>query len=406
MTTSPTTDAARAASVQQKTEELVTRARGMHDLIRAQASAGEENRRVTDEVIQAAEEAGLFDIAKPKRFGGFELPIRSFLSIHAAIAEADGSTAWVLTLSNVCAWLTSLYPDRVQQEIFGADPATRVCGVVAPNSTAVREEGGLRVSGKWAFASASHHAQWALLGVPVVDDDGVMIDHGLAAIPMSDLTIEDTWHVVGMQGTGSNTLVADEVFVPDYRIMSVSQAINGVYPTEHTDEALYRSAFVPVLAIVLAAPLAGMARGAYGIVRGSLDKGRGISYTFYEKAIDATSIQIGMAQAAEWLDSMDLHLMRAADTIDAAAAGGEYPGALERAQARMDTGHIAVLARQTLDTLLSVNGAGSFAKANPLQRIWRDVNTASRHAVVSSAMSTEVYGRELLGGESPISPLV
>ena len=151
------------------------------------------------------------------------------------------------------------------------------------------------MTGKWGFASGCMHSQWAMVGIPVVDETGDQIDQGLALVPMSDLAIEDTWFVAGMRGTASNTLVANEVFVPSHRILSVSQAIVGIYPTEHKDEALYRSAFVPVLALVLVGAQVGLARHALEIVKDSLAKGRGISYTFYDKSSLAPTSQLQVA---------------------------------------------------------------------------------------------------------------
>src|SRR5919108_2230376 len=127
---------------------------------------------------------------------------------------------------------------------------------------------------------------------------------------MSDLDIKDTWYVAGMRGTASNTLIAQEVFVPSYRILPVPPAIEGSYPTEHQDEALYRSAFVPVLALVLAAPQVGLARGALEAVMESLAKGRGISYTFYSTSSLAPTTQLQVAEAAQLIDTAFLHLMR------------------------------------------------------------------------------------------------
>ena len=95
-----------------------------------------------------------------------------------------------------------------------ADPDARICGVVAPSSSSRAVDGGLVVTGQWGFASGCLHSQWAMLGVPVVDESGEQIDQGLALIPMSDLSIKDTWYVAGMRGTGSNTLIAEDVFVP------------------------------------------------------------------------------------------------------------------------------------------------------------------------------------------------
>jgi alkylation response protein AidB-like acyl-CoA dehydrogenase len=248
------------------------------------AKATEENRRVVEENIEAIKEAGLFRLAVPRRFGGHQANFQTFLQVSAEMARGDGSTAWVSTLMNVCGWLAGLYPEQAQRDIYENDPDARICGVVAPTATSKHADGGQVVTGKWGFASGCMHSQWAMVGIPVVDETGDQIDQGLALVPMSDLAIEDTWFVAGMRGTASNTLVASEVFVPSHRILSVPQAIVGIYPTEHKDEALYRSAFVPVLALVLVGAQVGLARHALEIVKDSLAKGRGISYTFYDKS--------------------------------------------------------------------------------------------------------------------------
>ena len=229
--------------------------------------------------------------------------------MSSTLGQACGSTAWATTLINVCGWLLGVYPEQAQRDVLEADPDARICGVVAPSSTTQAVDGGLTVTGQWGFASGCLHSQWAMLGVPVVDERGEQIDQGLALIPMSDLTIKDTWYVAGMRGTGSNTLIAEDVFVPSHRILSVSKAIGGEYGTEHTDEALYRSAFVPVLSLVLVGPQLGLAKGALNDVKASLAKGKGISYTFYEKATDSGSTQINVAEAASLIDTAELHLL-------------------------------------------------------------------------------------------------
>ncbi|MDQ1181820.1 acyl-CoA dehydrogenase family protein [Rhodococcus sp. SORGH_AS_0301] len=397
----PTTDALLDPSV-----ELPRRAEELLDLLRSNASRTEADRRVAQENIDALAAAGLFKISVPKRLGGHEADFRTFLEVTSTLGRACGSTAWAATLMNVCGWLIGLYPDQAQRDVFDADPEARVCGVVAPNSTAVAVDGGLRVTGKWGFASGSLHSQWAMLGVPVVDESGTQIDQGMALIPMSELTIEDTWYVAGMRGTGSNTIVAEDVFVPAHRILSVTAAIEGSYPTEHKEEALYRSAFVPVLALVLVGPQLGLAQGALEVVKGSLAKGRGISYTFYDKSIDSGSTQINMAHAASLVDTAMLHCFRAAEDIDAAARSTDYMAFDSRARVRMDVGVVATRAREAMDLLLTVQGAGSFAEVSPLQRMWRDLETGSRHAVVNPAIAAEAYGRAMLGVTEQVTPLI
>ncbi|WP_329236806.1 acyl-CoA dehydrogenase family protein [Streptomyces sp. NBC_01460] len=398
------------ASTPQKTAAsaaaLKEAATALLPLLKDNAARTEADRRVAEENIEALADAGLFRLTVPKRFGGHEAGFRTFLEVSSELARGCGSTAWVTTLVNVCNWMVALYPERAQQEVWGENPDARVCGVLAPSATSRAVEGGLVVTGRWGFASGSLHSQWATVGIPVVDASGQQTDQGAALIPMSDLTIEDTWYVAGMRGTGSNTLVADEVFVPEHRILSVTRGVQGDYPTEHKDESLYRSALVPVLALVLAGPQVGLAQAGMDMVTTSLAKGKGISYTFYDRAADAPSTQIQLADAAQLIDTARLHLMRAADDIDTWAARGEYMPFETRARVRMDTGYVARRSREALDLLLSIQGAGSFAEANPLQRIWRDQETGSRHAVINPAIAGELYGRALLGIEEQVTPLI
>lgn len=400
------TDLPATADLTDLSVELPHRAAELAELLRSNAFRADTERRVPEENIQALADAGLFKLSVPRRFGGHQVDFGTFLKVTSTLGQACGSTAWAATLINVCGWLLGLYPDQAQREVFGADPDARICGVIAPNSTTRAVDGGLVVTGKWGFASGCLHSQWAMLGVPVVDENGTQIDQGLALIPMSELTVEDTWYVAGMRGTGSSTLVADEVFVPAHRILSVTQGIEGKYPTEHTDEELYRAAFVPVLSLVLVGPQLGLAQGALELVRGSLAKGRGISYTFYDKSTDSGSTQIDMAHAASLIDTAALHLFRAAADIDAATRSTDYLDFATRARVRMDVGVVATRAREAMDLLLSVQGAGSFAEASPLQLKWRDLETGSRHAVVNPAIAAEAYGRALLGVSEQVTPLI
>jgi 3-hydroxy-9,10-secoandrosta-1,3,5(10)-triene-9,17-dione monooxygenase len=133
---------------------------------------------------------------------------------------------------------------------------------------------------------------------------------------------------------------------------------------------------------------------------------RGIAYTAYTTQAEAPTTHLQLALAAEKIDTAHLHAYRAAADIDQAAAAGVYLDRLTRARVRMDTGYVARQCLEAIEILLSVNGAGSFAESNPLQRMWRDAETASRHAVVNPEISQELYGRELLGLPTNITPLI
>jgi alkylation response protein AidB-like acyl-CoA dehydrogenase len=327
------------------------------------------------------------------------------LDVSSAVAEADGGTAWVVTLCNVCAWMVGTFPERAQDDVWAGTPDAKVSGVLAPTAESVRVEGGFRVTGRWYYNSGSWHAGWAILGIPVVDEAGETVDQGLALIPRTDLDLEETWFVAGMSSSGSNCLIATDVFVPDHRIVSVPPAIEGRYATEHTDETFYQSAFVPLLALVLAGPQLGLGRKALEIVRTKAAT-KAVSYTFYVTQADSVAFQLQIAEAAMMIDTAHLHAYRAADDIDRAAASGEYLDVLLRTRVRADTGWVLDHITKAIDMLLFAHGAGSFAEANPLQRIWRDSAVAARHAVTLPAVNYEVYGKALLGRDDQITPLI
>ena len=385
--------------------ELVARATELKPLLAGNAAQGEIDRRVVEESIQALTDAGLFKISVPQRYGGYETSMRTMLDVSAAVAEADGGTSWVVTLVNVCNWLIGLMPEQAQDDVFGADPDAKVSGVLAPTAQTRKVDGGWRVTGKWYYNSGSWHATWAVMGIPITDENGNVVDQGCALIPRSDMSFEETWFVAGMRSSGSNALIAGDVFVPEHRVLSVPPAINGVYGTEHTEEVLYRSALIPVLSLVLIGPQLGMGRAALDYVIEKAAK-KPISYTFFTAQKDSVAFQLQIAEAARLIDTAHLHAYRAAADIDEAAARGEYPDYARRARIRSDVGYVADTITRAIDILLSAHGAGSFADVNPLQRIWRDSATAARHAIVGPQVAYEVYGKSLLGVDEPITPMV
>jgi len=385
--------------------ELVARARELKPLLTGNAVQGETDRRVAEESIQALTDAGLFKITVPKRYGGYQTSMRTMLDVSAEVAEADGGASWVVTLINVCNWMVGLMPEKAQDEVFGADPDAKVSGVLAPTAETRKVDGGWRVSGKWYYNSGSWHATWAVMGIPITDAEGNVVDQGCALIPRSDMELEDTWFVAGMRSSGSNCLVADDVFVPEHRVMRLPPAIAGDYLTEHSDEVLYRSALIPVVAVVLVGPQLGMGRAALDFVIAKAQK-KPISYTFFASQKESTAFQLQIAEAARLIDTAHLHAYRAAADIDEAAARGQYPDYLTRARVRSDTGYVAECITRAIDILLYAHGAGSFAEVSPLQRIWRDSATAARHAIVSPAVSYEVYGKALLAVDEFITPMV
>ncbi len=388
--------------------ELMNRARALHPLFKKNAAQTEKDRRVVEENIQAMEEAGLLRIMLPKRYGGYEAPVRTHVDVCAVIAEACPSSSWVMNLIGVCAWFACLLPGKAQDEIFGANPLARVAGVFTPSTQTHREsvEGGLVVSGKWYYASGCLHADWGLIGLSEQDEKGNLIENYLAYVPMSELTIEDTWYTVGMRGSGSNCLVGKDIFVPNHRMYPLSAAVNGQYPAEYSGiGSLYRSAFVPLAALILVGPQLGMARAALEYVISMADK-RAVTYTVYARQSDSVTFQTQIAEAAMKIDTAHMHAYRCADDIQQDALSGKYPDVKARARQRCDVAYAIRQCIEALSILMNIHGSGAFAESSPMQRWWRDANTASGHAVALPMVAAEIYGKALLGVDTMVTPLV
>ncbi|MDI2124746.1 acyl-CoA dehydrogenase family protein [Yinghuangia seranimata] len=400
-----TTSPEPVTSAVSEADGLLARIRALQPMLAANGAQGERDRRVVEESITALTEAGAFKVAQPRRYGGYETSLRTMLDVSAAVGEADGGTSWVVALCNVCAWITGCMNQRAQDDVWADNPDAKVSGVLTPSAEAVKVDGGYRVTGRWFYNSGSWHADWAVLGIPVTDEAGELVDQATALIPRSDVDLEETWFVAGMSSSGSNCLVADDVFVPEHRVMSTLAALEGKYGTEHGGEELYRSALVPVLALVLAGPQLGMGRKALELVR---DKSatKAIAYTYFAAQADSVAFQLQLANAALMIDTAHLHAYRAADDIDRAARAGTYPDVLERTRMRADTAWALDHITKAIDILLSAHGAASFADSNPLQRLWRDSAVAARHAVTLPAVNYEVYGKALLGRDDQITPMI
>jgi alkylation response protein AidB-like acyl-CoA dehydrogenase len=375
---------------------LVARAERLRPLLADNARQGAADRRVAEASIAALAEAGLFKVMLPRRYGGYEAGVRASLDVMAAVAHGDGAAGWVVSLANHSAWDIGLCPTRVQDDVFGADPDALVCGSLAPAGTAVAVEGGVRLSGRWGYVSGSLHAQWAVLGFNLVDETGAVIEAVIAPVPAADYAVSDTWFTAGMRGSGSNTLTAEDVFVPWHRVVPRARLDAGDYPTEHKDEVTYRSGFYPTHTLGLVGPLLGLGRAALDHVRDAAGT-KGIAGTVFGRQADSTGLQMQLGNAALLIDTAHLHARRAADDLDDHAARGESPTFPVRARVRADASRAAGQVVEAINILLNVHGSAGFGDASPLQRIWQDANVAARHVSLLPGMSYEVYGKALLG---------
>ncbi|MGO2109981.1 MAG: acyl-CoA dehydrogenase family protein [Pseudoclavibacter sp.] len=376
---------------------LIARIAELRPLLEKNAAEGEKQSRVVEESIQALADAGAFRVTQPKRYGGYQGNLKAQVDVAREVGKGDGGTGWVVALTNISNWLTSLLPEAAQEEVWGTDPNNRVSVVLATTGTARKVEGGYRLTGRWGYNSAGYHTQWTFVGAELVDENGEPLEGAQVLVDRSECETEETWFVAGLRASGSNTIIANDVFVPDHRVLPSGPAMTGQYPgtTEDTDP-VYRSGWIPVLNLILVGPQLGIGQAVLEKVIEQA-KVKGIAYTNIERQSDSVAVQLDIARAALLLDTADLFAQRAANLVDDHAQRGVYPEYLLRAQNRADAGWIVQHVKEAIDVLLTVAGSGVFAEKNPLQRMWRDQEAASRHAFILPNLGYELYGKALLG---------
>ncbi len=217
-----------------------------------------------------------------------------------------------------------------------------------------------------------------------------------ALLPIADVQIKDTWFFTGMRGTGSNTVVADRVFVPRHRLLPYLPVLNGETDGLVDDRHLYRNSLTGLFALGLIGALIGGAGAAFQYVRSAAGS-RPVAGSTYRNQAESPTAQLDLAAAAMKIDTAELHAQRIADTADRHARAGRNADLLTRARTRMDSTRVTQQCRAAIDLLVTVHGSSAFNESNPLQRIWRDINVGSRHAGFGMGVPEQVYGRALVG---------
>ncbi|MEU1181827.1 acyl-CoA dehydrogenase family protein [Streptomyces sp. NPDC005820] len=389
---SATQAAADAASTR---ETLVHTAHDLIPLLRENAERTENGRRLTQEVTDAVRSAGLFQACTPLASGGSGGGVRTLVEVSAELARGDGSAGWVAFIANTTAFGMGMFPEEVRAAVY-TDPHNVAISQFTPGGAGTEVDGGYRLNVRWPFASGSHQAQWTLSAFAVVDDAGQMREIRYALVSAADLTIEDTWYVAGMAGTGSNTYVAKDLFVPHEFTLDQDVFMGRRFTSWLPEEPGYRASLATSACLGIVGPIMGMAEAAWDLTLASMKSGRPIT-AGYPDIRRAPSYRLALADARAAIDTGRFHLLRAADALDTAAHEGRVLEPGERALLRGDAAVATRSFRGAVDLLLDIGGTRSFALSNPLQRVWRDIEVASRHGLNNVLMNREEYALSLLG---------
>lgn len=372
--------------------ELIARARALTSLLTTHAAEAERIRKPVDMVIRALEEAEIFKLMVPRRYGGLELDLDTFFEVGVALGEGDTSMAWVANFYIEHNWILCQFPSQFQQELFASRSYVLAPAMVAPGGHVTREQGGYRLNGRWQWASGIMHADWVIPSALEVTPSG-RPDSRWFALPVSQVKVEDTWYVDGLVGTGSNDVVIENVFVPEERSVSIVDLSHGGGPGSQLHAGpLYRTPMLPILTCAAATPALGQAKAAVRFFRENLPKRALLSSGL--KQAEKPAAQIRLARAEIELHAAEL-LMR--DVIDDVCTRRNTATIIDRARWATQMAMAVERCRAIIQTVCEASGAHAHFQSNPLQRAWRDINTLSCHTIFDLDGRLEAFGRVLLG---------
>jgi alkylation response protein AidB-like acyl-CoA dehydrogenase len=388
-------------------DTLLSAVRRLEPLIREHADEAERNRRLSQPVVTALAEAGIFRMYTPRSLGGLEVEPLTFYRVVEALARIDASTAWcVLIAGGNGAFAGSCLPDQGAEAVFGRDPHVVTAGVVFPFGKAVARDGGYVVSGRWPFASGCQHCAWVFCTCNVFDGDQMRLTQRgdpevrVLFIPTSQLTIVDTWEVSGLAGTGSHDVEIEQVFVPEaYTGLFAS----GMPPqSKHFQGPLYRYPFFPASALPIGAVALGVAQGAVEtcLELAQTKQPAGTTTLLREHPV----FHVRMAEAVALVRSARAWLYTAVQhTWETMRTTGEVSFA-ERADVLLAGANATRSAAAAVDMAYTAAGATANYRRSPLQRALRDVHAVTQH-IATAASQYESAGRMLVGLQ-PLNPMI
>jgi alkylation response protein AidB-like acyl-CoA dehydrogenase len=383
-------------------DAMVAKAKELRPLLMAEAPAGEAQRSPTKAVEKALFDNNILCAMLPKRLGGVGLSFTDYCRMQIEIAKGDPAISWVVQIINGTSWVTSLAPDSVQDVVFADGPAT-VCGAYNPPGKARKVDGGWIINGAWPYTSGSRQSKWAQQGVVLEGYDGPVVPGiSMCYIPFKDLTIKDSWYVTGMQGTGSDTSIATDVFIPEGQMVLMNERAGQIDRTKrHFGAPSDLLPVVPVVRTTGIAQLIGAVEAMLEIV--TAESNKPVLTTLIGPRSGSGAYMRDLGEAAANLDTAKLILFHLVGEFDRVALSDGELTIADKARHRAQCAQMIKLVHSASESLMFQSGSSAFSTEKPISRYWKDVSMALRHIQNIPTIGYEIYGRNVAGGDM-ISP--
>ncbi len=364
--------------------------------IAQRAAEIEDTRHLPVDIAHKLAQAGAYNLSKPSALGGLELEPIEFLKIISTLSEADASAGWCAMIAVTSSLAAAYLDEEHAKEIF--DPEDVITGgVFAPMGKAEDRGDHYLLSGRWQWGSGSPNCSWLGGGAMILKDGEIQKFengapyHRMFYFPVEEVEFVDTWHVSGMQGTGSGDFQVKNIKVPKQRSVS--------FIADHPREqgALYKFPLFGLLALGVCSVALGNAQAALEEIRqiATTKKTPGGGRSMAQRA----TVQVEMAKATALLNGAFHYLENAIADSWSEAKGDGGLTASSRGNLRLACAHATETAAEICKMAYTLGGGAAVYRNNSLQRRFRDAHVATQHIATSPAVF-ELSGRILL--EQPV----
>jgi indole-3-acetate monooxygenase len=369
--------------------------KGLAPQIQAAVVEIEQLRRLPTSLVRAMADAGLFRLWIPRSLGGEEADPMALVRAVEEVSRIDGATGWCLAIGGEYGVFGGYLPVEAARQIYGTDPHVFTSGALRAFGKAVVVDGGYRVSGQWPLGSGCQHSTWMVGSCQILEGGEPKLGAGgapmarLLFFPAQDCEILDTWHSIGLRGTGSHDYTVTNLFVPASHSLSFLEQ-----PVE--PGPLYALPTIALFATALAAVPLGIARHAIDIL--TTLAGTKIATRSMKTLSEDVVIQSDLGRAEALVRSGRAFLYEALEDAWQTAIAKQPLSVKQRAMLWLAATHAASSAKTATELMFHAGGSASAYTSCMLEKCVRDVHAAGQHLTLSSP-NYAMAGQALLGAD-------
>ena len=374
-------------------DDILRAAEDLVPLLRERAVEADKSRRIEADTYRRLQDAGLFHILKPRKYGGLELSEHEHAKVTMTLARGCASTAWVFSILDSDNMAILAFPAEVQEEIWGTNTYATLAGNtnLNPRAKAVRVDGGYRLTGDWGFCSGSDFSEWLIFNAPAGDDgEGHMF-----LVPREDTTTIDDWFPTGMRGTGSRTMAVEDVFVPDHRVQATRDTVQklqerrALHPTFNTMYAQWPSNGRFSFASVAVGAAWGAVEHFAATAASSTRVANALGGTV--RLADQDYVASEFAEAAGDLEMAMLLIEKRSFEASEQARLRLTPSETDLARGLRDNALVTRVALRSVQRIYSLVGSKAGNPEHPVSLAKRDVEMVSHHVTLNWRQSAVRY---------------